>query len=132
MFYIILKKIYLVSPLLLISSILSIQKKEFDLTNEDKYRYASFQNDEVYKFYIKAIFHQNATFEFHTKGIIGPPFSYIFIYEYFNRFDEIEIKKKNLSMIKIDGLYTDSVTFSSFIIIQFLQNILLLKFHQIN
>ena len=42
-------------------------------------------------------------------------FYYIFIYEYTNRDDEIANNKKNLSMVKIDGGYKDSVTLSAYI-----------------
>ena len=95
--------------MLLISSILCIKKKDFDLSNGVKYKYTSFQKYGVYKFYIKANFAQNVTFAFHKESIIEPPFSYICINEYSNRYDEISNNKKNLSMVK--GGYTDSVTY---------------------
>ena len=101
--------------MLLISSILCIEKKDFDLSNGVKYKYTSFQKYGVYKFYIKANFAQNATIAIHTESITESPFSYISIYEYSNRNDEIENDKKNLSMVNIKGGYTDSVTFASYI-----------------
>ena len=110
------KKNNLVLSMLLISSILCIEKKDFDLSNGVKYKYTSFQKDGVYKFYIKANFAQNVTFAFHTEMITKSPFSYICINEYSNRYDEITNNKKNLSIINIDGGYTDSVTFASYIV----------------
>ena len=109
-------KIYLVLSLILISSILNIEQKEFDLTNGVRYRFPSFQKGEVYKFYIKANFAQNATIAFHIESSRESLFSYISIYEYSNRNDEIENDKKNLSMVNIRGGYTDSVTFASYIV----------------
>ena len=102
--------------MLLISLILCLEKKDFDLFNGIKYRYTSFQKDGIYKFYIKANFAQNVTFAFHTEMITKSPFSYICINEYSNRYDEITNNKKNLSIINIDGGYTDSVTFASYIV----------------
>ena len=110
------KKTDLVLSMLLIYSILCIEKKDFDLSNGIKYRYNSFEKDGVYKFYIKANFAQNVTFAFHTEMITKSPFSYIFINEYSNRYDEITNNRKNLSIINIKGGYTDSVTFASYIV----------------
>ena len=110
------KKKDLILSLLLISSILCIEKKEYDLNNGNKYSTTSFQKNGVYKFYAKANYSQNVTFAFHTKMITKSPFYYIFIYEYSNRFDNITNKKKNLTMVNIEGGYTDSVTFASYIV----------------
>ena len=105
----------LVLSLLLISSILCIEKKDFDLTNGDKLKF-TIQKDGVYKFYAKANFAQNATIAFYTQMIIESPFYYVSIYEYSNRYDEIANNKKNLSMTNIKGGHTDSVTFASYIV----------------
>ena len=110
------KKKDLVLSLLLISSILCIEKKNFDLNNGNKYRYTSFQKNGVYKFYAKANFSQNVTFAIHTEMITKSPFYYIFIYEYSNRNDNIANNQKNLTMMNINGGYTDSVTFASYIV----------------
>ena len=88
------KKKDLILSLLLISSILCIEKKEYDLNNGNKYSTTSFQKNGVYKFYAKANYSQNVTFAFHTKMITKSPFYYIFIYEYSNRFDNITNKRK--------------------------------------
>ena len=109
-------KIYLALTLLLINSILSIEKHDFDLINGVIYRFDPFQKDEVYKFYIKANFAQNVTIAFHNDMITESPFSYISIYEYSNRDDTIENNKKSLSMVNVKGGYTDSVTFASYIV----------------
>ena len=109
----------LVLSLVLISLILCFEQKDFDLTNGDKYRFPSFQKDGVYKFYIKAKKSQNVTIAFYTEGIPESSLSYISIYEYSNRKDEIENDKKNLSMVNIVHGYTnlgDSVTFASYIV----------------
>ena len=121
------KKNNLVLSMLLISSILCIEKKDFDLSNGVKYKYTSFQKDGVYKFYIKANFAQNVTFAFHTVSITEPPFSYIFINEYSNRYDEIANNKKNLSMVNIRDGFIDSVTFASYIIFEIVGDFFILK-----
>ena len=59
----------LVLSLLLISSILCIEKKDFDLTIGDKIK-CTIQKDGVYKFYAKANFAQNATIAFYTHSIM--------------------------------------------------------------
>ena len=105
----------LVLSLLLISSILCIEKKDFDLTIGDKIK-CTIQKDGVYKFYAKANYAQNATIAFYTEMITESPFYYVSIYEYSNRYDEIANNKKNLSMTNIKGGHTDSVTFASYIV----------------
>ena len=109
------KKKNLVLVLLLVCSIVSFENKDFDLTNGNKYQF-TYQKNGVYKFYTKANFAQNVTLAFYTRSITNSPFSYIYIYEYSNRYDEIYNAKKNLSMINIEGGYTDSVTFASYIV----------------
>ena len=99
----------------MVASILSLENKDFDLTNGNKYQFA-FQKDGIYKFYTKANFAQNVTLVFYTKMITESPFSYINIYEYSNRYDEIANFKNNPSNITIKGGYTDSVTLASYIV----------------
>ena len=105
----------LVLSLLLISSILCIEKKDFDLTNGEKLK-IDLQKDGVYRFYAKANYAQNATIAFYTELITESPFYYVSIYEYSNRYDEIVNNRKNLSTMNINGGYTDSVTFASYVI----------------
>ena len=101
--------------MLLVASILSLENKDFDLTNGNKYQF-TYQKDGIYKFYTKANFGQNVTLAFYTKMITESPFSYINIYEYSNRYDEIANFKNNPSNITIKGGYTDSVTLASNIV----------------
>ena len=105
----------LVLSLLLINSILCVEKKEFDLTNGVKLK-LDLQKDGVYRFYTKANYAQNATIAFYTELITESPFYYVSIYEFSNRYDEISNNRKNLTTMNIKGGYTDSVTFASYVI----------------
>ena len=78
-----------------------MNKKIFIYLNGDKYIFPSFQKDGVYKFYIKAKKSQNVTIAFYTEVIQESSLSYISIYEYSNRNDEIENDKKNLTMLNM-------------------------------